>query len=147
MAKQSKIDHGIFLVIVGLAAWAIPGAGHFIIKEKKRAVIIFVTITLTFLVGIYIGSIAVIDPVGGKIWYYGQTLTTPAVTLLGHVTQNAVTEAGEKVYISRGHPNAIGQIYTCIAGLLNLLCIISAVYMAYCGRGEMIGEEEEENVL
>jgi len=27
--------------------------------------------------------------------------------------------------------------------MLNLLCILSAVYMAHCGRGEIIGEEEE----
>ena len=53
MAKDSKIDHGLWLVIVGLLAWAIPGAGHFLIKERQRAVIIFVTITATFLVGIY----------------------------------------------------------------------------------------------
>ena len=51
MEKQSKIDHGLFLAIVGLVAWAIPGAGHFAIKERKRAIIIFVTITLTFLIG------------------------------------------------------------------------------------------------
>jgi len=27
--------------------------------------------------------------------------------------------------------------------MLNLLCIVSAVYMAYCGRGEIIGDEED----
>ena len=140
----SKLDHGLFLIIVGLAAWAVPGAGHFIIKERKRAIVIFITITLTFLTGIYAGSIAVVDPVGAKIWYYGQMMASPAVTLLGQMTQQAVTESGEKMYVSYGHPNSIGQIYTCVAGLLNLLCILSAVYMAYCGRGEMIGEEEDE---
>jgi len=143
MAKHSRIDHGVFLIIVGLAAWAIPGAGHFIIKERRRAIIIFIAITLTFLTGLYIGSIAVIDPVGAKIWYYGQIMTTPAITIVANISQQTVTETGQKVYLSYGHPNSIGQIYTCVAGLLNLLCVISAVYMAYCGRGEMIGEEED----
>ena len=144
MAKQSKYEHGLFLIIVGLAAWAIPGAGHFIIKERGRAVIIFITIAVTFLLGLYVGSIAVIDSVGAKIWYYGQILVSPAVGALAQVTSQAVTESGEKVYVSYGNPNSIGQIYTAIAGLLNLLCIISAVYMAYCGRGELIGEEDAE---
>ena len=143
MSKQSKIDHTIFLIIVGIAGWAIPGAGHFIIKERKRAIIIFFTVTLTFLTGLYIGSIAVVDSVGAKVWYYGQIMVTPAVSLIANITEQAVTETGQKVYISYGHPNSIGQIYTCVAGLLNLLCILSAVYMAYCGRGEMIGEEED----
>ena len=143
MTKQSKFDHGIFLIIVGLAAWAIPGGGHFVIKEKKRALIIFVTVTLTFLTGLYVGSIAVVDPVGAKIWYYGQIMTTPVVTIVGNITEQSVTTTGDKAYISYGHPAAIGQIYTCVAGLLNLLCILSAVYMAYCGRGELIGEEED----
>ena len=144
MAKQSRYEHGLFLIIVGLAAWAIPGAGHFIIKEKKRAVIIFITITVTFLLGLYVGSIAVIDSVGAKIWYYAQILVSPAVGALAHATSQAVTESGERIYVSYGNPNSIGQIYTAIAGLLNLLCIISAVYMAYCGRGELIGEEDAE---
>lgn len=136
MKKNSKLDYGLFLVIVGVAAWAIPGAGHFILKERKRAIIIFVTIVVTFLVGLYIGSVGVIDPVGSWPWYIPQMLTTPAVGLLAKITK-----AGE--YISYGKAGDIGQIYTCVAGLLNLLCITSAIYMAYCGRGEIIGEEED----
>mgnify|MGYP000571792717 CR=1 FL=1 len=69
MDNRSKLDHGLFLLVVGLVAWAIPGGGHFIIKERKRSVIIFTTIALTFLAGLYIGSIGVIDPIGSKPWY------------------------------------------------------------------------------
>ena len=134
---QSKIDHSLFLVIVALLAWAVPGAGHFVIKERKRAVIIFITITLTFLTGLYVGSIGVIDPVGAWPWYIGQMMTSPAVGMLGHIAKTGQ-------YESYGKPLDIGQIYTSIAGMLNLLCIISAVYMAYSGRGEMIGAEEDD---
>jgi hypothetical protein len=136
VAKDSKIDHGLWLVIVGLLAWAVPGAGHFLIKERQRAIIIFVTITATFIAGIYIGSIGVIDSVGAKPWYVGQIMTTPAVGFISRMT-------GGGQYPSYGKPFDIGQIYTTVAGMLNLLCILSAVYMAHCGRGEIIGEEEE----
>jgi hypothetical protein len=141
MAARKKLDHGLLLIVVGLAAWAVPGAGHLIIKERRRAAIIFVTITATFLVGLYVGSIGVIDPVGAKPWYLAQLMTSPAVGLLGHVSETAVTEAGQRRFVSYGRCSDVGQIYTSVAGLLNLLCILSAVYMAYCGRGEMIGEE------
>ncbi len=146
MSKQTKIDHSLLMVIVALAAWAIPGAGHIIIKERKRGIVIFITITLTFLVGLYVGSIAVIDRVGAKPWYMAQMMTSPAVGLIGHVTENTVDEEDDRKrkYVSYGRSLDVGQIYTSVAGMLNLLCIISAVYMVYCGRGEMIGTEEDD---
>ena len=136
MAKRSDIDHGLWLLIVGLVGWVVPGGGHFIIRERKRAVIIFVTVTATFLLGLYIGSIGVIDSVGAWPWYIAQIMTSPAVGVLAHITQTAE-------YNSYGRPYDIGQIYTTVAGMLNTLCILSAVYMAHCGRGEIIGEEED----
>ena len=130
-------DQGLRLIIVGLAAWVIPGAGHFLIRERKRAIIIFVTLTSLFAAGLFIGSIGVVDRVGSWIHYVGQMLFSPVVGIIGKITQN-----GD--YPSYGRPCDTGQIYTTIAGLLNLLCILSAVYMAYCGRGEMIGTDEDE---
>jgi len=144
MASRSKIDHGLLLMVVALAAWAVPGGGHFIIKERKRAIIIFVTITLTFLAGLYAGSIAVIDRVGAKPWYAAQIMASPVVGLIANVTETSVTEAGEPRYVSYGRSRDVGQIYTSIAGMLNLLSIISAVYMTWCGRGEMIGVEDDD---
>ena len=135
--NQTKLDHGLLLIIVALLSWTIPGSGYFVIKERKRGLIIFLTITITFLLGLHIGSIGVVDPVNAKPWYMGQILASPAIALIANATKTGA-------YPSYGRPCDIGQIYTTIAGMLNLLCIISAVYMAYCGRGEMIGEEEDD---
>jgi len=137
MAKRSDMDHGLLLLIVALLAWAVPGAGHFFIKERRRAYIIFITIAALFLIGLYVGSIAVIDPVGAWPWYVGQMLASPAVAIFGHATRSGGLE-------SFGKPHDVGQIYTAIAGGLNLLCILSAVFMAHSGRGEIIGSEEDE---
>jgi hypothetical protein len=205
MAKRGDMDHGLLLLIVAVLAWVVPGAGHFFIKEKKRAAIIFVTITATFTVGLYVGSIAVVDRVGARPWYVGQILTSPSVAIIAEASQRASQtwqqasrasqnatqvavqydresqkaikiakeqgspEAMEKAqltiqkaevfkedaevltqktreveFASFGKPHDIGQIYTAIAGALNLLAILSAVYMAHSGRGEMIGREEDE---
>ena len=137
MARQSKVDNVFLLLTVGLLGWAVPGAGHFFIKERKRGVIIFITVTLTFLLGLYIGSVGVVDPVEAWYWFIAQILTSPAVALLAKETQT-----GE--YHSYGWPCDIGRIYTSIAGLLNLLAVVSAVYMAHCGRGEIIGAEDAD---
>jgi hypothetical protein len=124
MAQRSRESHIAFLLVVGLVGWFVPGAGHLMINEKKHAIIIFVTIALTFAAGIYIGSIGVINPIGAKPWYVAQVMNSPAVAAIGHITAS-----GD--YPVYGRPNEIGQIYTSIAGLLNLLCIVNAVYWAH----------------
>jgi len=133
MAQRSRESHLAFLLVVGLAGWFVPGGGHLMINEKKHAIIIFVTIALTFAAGLYIGSIGVINPVGAKPWYVAQVMNSPAVAVLGRITAS-----GD--YPVYGRPNEIGQIYTSIAGLLNLLCIVNAVYWAHL---RMTGNEEE----
>jgi hypothetical protein len=111
----------------------VPGAGHVMLGKKKHAAVIFVAIVLTFGAGLYIGSIGVINPVGAKPWYVAQVMNTPAVAALGQMTKTG----NYPVY---GRPNEIGQIYTSIAGLLNLLCIVNAVYLAHLSRNEDVGD-------
>jgi hypothetical protein len=127
MTQLSKRNHILSLLTVGLLAWLVPGAGHLALNEKKRAAIIFAAIVLTFCAGLYIGSIGVIDPVNAKPWYVAQIMNSPAVAALGHLARTG----NYSVY---GRPNEIGQIYTGIAGLLNLLCIVNAVYTAHLRR-------------
>ena len=141
MASSWKDNHALFLIVVGGLAWLVPGAGHWAIGEKRRAVVIGVVVIMTFLAGLYVGSVGVIDPVGAKPWYAAQLMNTPAVYLLGkHVTgvNNRAELQGPSrapdaivAYTVYGRPNEIGQIYTSIAGLLNLLCIVNAIYMAH----------------
>jgi hypothetical protein len=133
MPQSWKDNHALFLIIVGLFAWLVPGAGHFALDERRRAGVIFVTVLLTFLIGLYVGSIGVIDPVGAKPWYAAQIMNSPVVFLLGRIS------AGGD-YPVYGRPNEIGQIYTSIAGLLNLLCIVNAIYTAHLRGVEGTGD-------
>jgi hypothetical protein len=106
-----------------------------LIKEHKRAFIIFVAIILTFCIGLYIGSIGVINPVGAKPWYIAQILNSPVVAAIGYQVKT-----GD--YYVFGRPNEVGQIYTSIAGLLNLLCIVNAVYLAHLCKLEPAGDSK-----
>lgn len=134
MPSKSKDNHAVLLLTVGLAGWLIPGGGHFIIKERARAIIIFTTIVLTFAMGLYLGSIAVVNPVTGKLAYAAQIMNSPAVAAIGRITKE-----GRGRYTVFGKPNEIGQIYTSIAGLLNLLCIVNAVYLAHIKKTASAG--------
>ena len=135
MARPSKENHTQFLLIVALLGWLLPGAGYFVLEEKKRAIIIFATISLTLCAGLYVGSIGVIDLVGQAPLYVkaAQVMNPPIVLVLSHHTAGG----GYPVY---GWPNEIGQIYTMVSGLLNLLCIVNAVSLAHLRRTEPAGE-------
>lgn len=122
--RISKENSGLFLMVVGLVSWLVPGAGYFLLGQKKRAVIIFVTIVFTFCLGLYVGSIGVIDPVSYKLWYLIQIMTSPFVAVLGHISAGGA-------FPVFGKPCEIGQIYTSVAGFLNLLCVVNSVYAAY----------------
>jgi len=135
MARRSKESRTLLMLIVGLLAWLVPGAGHFVLKQKKRSIIIFATIALIFSVGIYVGSIGVIDLFGSTPWYVvlAQVMNSPMVVALGLLTRGPA-------YPVYSQPNEIGQIYTSTAGLLNLLCIVNAVYLAHLRSAETAGE-------
>jgi hypothetical protein len=117
------------MFLVALTGWLLPGGGYFVLKETGRAIIIFVTIVAIFVAGLYTGSIGVVDPVGAKLWYMVQMTNSPLVAIIGYHTKGG----GFPVF---GRPNEMGQIYTSTSGLLNLLCIVNAVYMAYLRKTE-----------
>ena len=123
VAGKSALRGTAFLFLAGIAGWWIPGAGHWIVGQPKRAAIIFFSIMFAFLLGIWLGSIAVID--ARTPWYWAQMLNSPAVAYLAHLS-------GSVYHLdSFGKPREIGEIYTGIAGLLNLLCVVNAVYTAH----------------
>ena len=124
MARSWKDNHLVLLTVVGLSAWVVPGGGHLVLGDRRRAGVIFVTILVTFLLGLYIGSVGVIDPIGAKPWYAAQIMNSPTVAFLGQIS----ADGNYPVY---ARPNEIGQIYTSVAGLLNLLCIVNAIYLAH----------------
>ncbi|MDI6448348.1 DUF6677 family protein [Anaerobaca lacustris] len=124
MPQTWKDNHAFYLTVVGLLAWLVPGGGHFLLNERRRGIVILVTVVLTFLIGLYVGSIGIIDAVNAKPWYAAQLMNSPVVFFLGRISMSGHFP----VY---GRAGEIGQIYTSIAGLLNLLCIVNAIYTAH----------------
>jgi hypothetical protein len=152
MGTQNSAGNGlIMLCVVGAAAWLVPGGGYFVLGERRRAWVVLVTVGLTFLTGLYVGSLGVVDPISSKPWYVAQIMNSPAVALIGrHVAkrqmdaeraidatrtqaarQQALERAQATVYRVYARPGEVGQIYTSISGLLNLLCIVNAMYLVH----------------
>lgn len=118
-----------------LLAWLVPGLGHIAMGDKKRGLILCVTICGLFLGGVLIGGVGVVDYSLNRAWFFGQMFNGPAVML--SVVRSKVLMAhpnakvGSEAYMgtpddpnayqpSYGRPNEIGILYTALAGLLNL---------------------------
>jgi hypothetical protein len=136
--------------VIALAGWIVPGLGYFLIGQRARAYIAGTTILLTFLAGIFIGGIRVIDVptydidgskrldargnwrsggIAGEVmykpWYIAQSLTGPVNIV---ATWVSLDQAHKGVAMSSARIFDIGTLYTAVAGMLNLLVIIDAAY-------------------
>ena len=144
--------------LVALCGWLVPGLGYALIGERARAIVAGSTILLTFLLGLLIGGVRVVDVPGydanglrkpargpngqpiANLWALKATpvdelLNKPwyiAQTLVGPV--NALTTWGSLEAADDGHHMStarlfdIGTLYTAVAGMLNLLVILDATY-------------------
>ena len=41
MAQSGKENHAAALISTGALAWLVPGAGHYALKERRRAIVTF----------------------------------------------------------------------------------------------------------
>jgi len=126
-----------------IAAWLLPGLGHVLIGQRRRGYVLMTVILSLWVGGLLIGGVTVIDRVHRETgqrnwWYIGQCLLAPSVavdTLHQFLkrTQPKPEPAfeGERRPLyepAYGSPMEQGTLYTALAGLLNLLCILDVCY-------------------
>jgi len=119
-----------------VVAWLCPGLGHVLLGEVKRGVVIGVTVGGLWLGGLLIGGISVIDVKDHFGWFLGQSATAPS-WVVNYLHQNLKGPGGQPPlptgadlpYVpSYGRVHEQGVIYTALAGLLNLLCMVDVIY-------------------
>lgn len=103
-----------------LAAWLVPGAGHWLTGHRKRAIVIAVAVWLTFLLGIVLGGIHMVGPRVSRAWFIAQIFAGSPALIAWVLNGPAVN-----VLVCRGLD--LGLVYTGVAGLLNLLCILDLI--------------------
>jgi TM2 domain-containing membrane protein YozV len=105
--------------------WLVPGAGHWYLGDRVRAVIYFISITLTFWIGILIGGAqSTVNIQTNTAWFFAQIFTggyTIFSLLLGHLP-GAMPSYSKTLDLA--------TIYTGVAGLLNIYVIFDAMSRA-----------------
>ncbi|MFA7236239.1 MAG: DUF6677 family protein [Phycisphaeraceae bacterium] len=142
---HSHAPHPTWQPAAAILAWLIPGAGHFILGQRARGIIIGITIASLYLGGLLIGGISSVDRKENYLWYYAQLFTGPVTIGIDYWHQSLKYPAREVLHVSFpqvnqpdydklpyvqsvGRVNELGTLFCAVAGLLNLLVIMDVVY-------------------
>jgi hypothetical protein len=113
------------LVWLCVAAWVVPGLGHFLLGRKWRALILFAVIVTMFLLGIAMQGEFFTTSSGSylqTLGYYGELcvgLAMPAARFFGYA-------GGNPLFVSAD----FGTAYLVAAGMLNTLSILDTYDIA-----------------
>ena len=113
------------LVRLCVAAWIVPGLGHFLLGRKWRAVILFLAIVTMFLMGIAMQGEFFSTSSGSylqTLGYFGELcvgVAMPAARFFGYA-------GGNPLFVSAD----FGTAYLVAAGMLNTLSILDTYDIA-----------------
>jgi Family of unknown function (DUF6677) len=122
--KPSKPDTGR-LIRLCAAAWLVPGAGHYLLGHKWRALVLFLAIVIMFVFGLVmkgqffsVASASYLETLG----YFGELcvgLPMPVSSFFGY-------SGGDPFFASAD----FGTAFLVSAGMLNVLAILDAYDIA-----------------
>ncbi len=121
-AGPSAEPSGAFLpVLVAVAAWAVPGSGHLILRKPRRAAVIFGVVLFSFLFGCWLrGHLYVVVP--EQPLSRLATLSSMGVGAPYFVARHLVAYSGDILSSTFEY----GKAFLLTAGLLNLLAVLDA---------------------
>lgn len=114
---------------VVLLAWLVPGGGHFLLKRRGRAALLFASVAVMFLLGLMMRG-AMFQPQTGDVLttiiYCGGFLGDLASGLFYFLT----VWLGYNQPDMAGHAHDYGTKFLVAAGLLNVLAMVDAYEIA-----------------
>ena len=136
-------------VVAAIAAWLVPGLGHWLLGQRRRAVVLCVSISFLWAGGFIIGGINIFDRNAHPIWFAGQMLIAPSILVeKWHVSLqgvDAMPARPDEAYIpyvpSYSHIHEQGVLYAALAGMLNLLAIMDVLYQDPAARARQAAKK------
>jgi uncharacterized protein DUF6677 len=114
-----------WLVLLCLAAWAVPGAGHLWLGRRSKGLIFLVALPLMFAIGL--GLHGRLFPFDMSEWLVGLAAVADVGIGIPYFIAGALGYGGGDV---RAVTYEYGNAFLIVAGLLNLLVVIDAYDVA-----------------
>jgi hypothetical protein len=113
-------------MLLGLAAaWFVPGGGHWLLGQRSKAILYFVTITFTFVVGIALAQGRNFNYERDAVYYLAYAFNG-FESLLAWLTLGTLELSRPVRYLQ------LGFLYSAVACLLNVVAMMD--YIATVGR-------------
>lgn len=113
------------LVLVSLAAWLVPGAGHFWLGRRQKAVVFFCALVAMFVIGLMLE---------GRLFPFEASEPLVFLEAVANIGLGLPWMLARMVDAGQGTVTAVtyeyGNAFLLVAGLLNFLVILDAVDVA-----------------
>lgn len=110
------------------AGWLVPGGGHFLLGRRTQGVVFFVTVTLTFLLGMFLTDFRNVSPTRHQFYFLAHVLNGGETIAAAVLTSGLVEEEVPRHFGMR--TGDIGTLYSAVAGLLNVIVMMDAFGIA-----------------
>lgn len=112
-------------MLAACAGWLLPGLGHWVRGEPRRAALLALSLGLLWGGGLLIGGLSVIDHGSSREWFVRAGQLAIAPSLLADVLRVFVTQSeGIRLVESLGPAHEQGVLWTGVAGYLNVLVLL-----------------------
>ena len=135
--------------LAALLGWLLPGLGHLYIGHYLRGLIFFLLVMGTFTTGLALGNFRNVRWSFERKFHYIAQIGCGGPTLVSTIGQKTIESWRQHVITP--NPNGIhdrrerhGTLYTCVAGLLNLLVLVNAAIRAHTGGPPLPVRDEEK---
>lgn len=114
-------------------AWLWPGLGHISLGHARRGRLIMFGVLFLFVGGVLIGGIDCVDRRSDRLWFLAQSVCGPIAFAVDVANQRYVKSLPAQQYaaaVALNKPNEMGTLFCALAGLMNLVVILDALYFA-----------------
>jgi hypothetical protein len=107
-----------------LVTWLVPGAGHFLLGRRGKAVLYFTLITFVYVLGLMLGDFRNISLANFELHFIAEVfyggLTLPLLFLTSNLQLDSFNPLLD-----------VGVLFTSVAGLLNVCVMVDVYETAY----------------
>lgn len=122
-----------FNPMAAVLAWILPGLGHMSLGHRKRGGLIMFGVLFLFIGGVLIGGIDCVDRKNDRLWFLAQSVCGPiafGVDVLNQTYIKRLPPDEQLRTVALNKPNEMGTLFCALAGLMNLVVILDAMYFA-----------------